>query len=450
MANILHVQDVVDIGIEKEKARRDFYNQVANHFNDTEITKNHAVELNVTSTDINWVDEVIATFVYPNTTEQNVSLQEGLVNANASSIDEETGTVNIRATYTVGDNDTIGEAGELNISNFEWHLINFTYDYEYPPVVVAVPVTDTDDDSNALIPVITNVTNTSFWINLCEDAGSSSCSATVEEETVNYFVFDVNKTDEYSWIDVGTIVGRTNGSDTIATFNLTFANPPYVWASVQTDSNGGNYIAPTIWTDTALTTEVELLGCEHPGTANDCGTGRTETFGYVAIDVNNVNITDFESGLYSLNNSQWSTVTFGPYPAIPRIMVTQNDDNGGQDPQYPWARYVTTSSAQIRFCEQDVAGDCDTHANESVAWFTVPEGGIFIPGTLQPDVYDEQANMTGRDYPDVINETVYNISSVIEQYWLIGHPSQDPALNGDEVGSGQVEKAKPDKKPKKR
>lgn len=37
MKSILHIQDVVDIGIEKEKARRDFYDQVAKHFNDDEI-----------------------------------------------------------------------------------------------------------------------------------------------------------------------------------------------------------------------------------------------------------------------------------------------------------------------------------------------------------------------------------------------------------------------------
>jgi len=46
--------------------------------------------------------------------------------------------------------------------------------------------------------------------------------------------------------------------------------------------------------------------------------------------------------------------------------------------------------------------------------------------------------------------TVYNISSVIEQVWLIGHPSKDAELNGSEVGSGEIEKTGPKKKPKKR
>ena len=38
MTNLLKIVDVVNIGIEKEKARRDFYNHVAQHFDDTELT----------------------------------------------------------------------------------------------------------------------------------------------------------------------------------------------------------------------------------------------------------------------------------------------------------------------------------------------------------------------------------------------------------------------------
>ena len=37
MQNVLKVVDVVNIGIEKEKARRDFYGQVAQHFDDAEM-----------------------------------------------------------------------------------------------------------------------------------------------------------------------------------------------------------------------------------------------------------------------------------------------------------------------------------------------------------------------------------------------------------------------------
>ena len=37
MVNVFNAGEIVDIGIEKEKARRDFYDQVANHFDEPEM-----------------------------------------------------------------------------------------------------------------------------------------------------------------------------------------------------------------------------------------------------------------------------------------------------------------------------------------------------------------------------------------------------------------------------
>jgi rubrerythrin len=37
MANVLSIEDVVDLGIQKEKARRDFYARVAEHFKEAEM-----------------------------------------------------------------------------------------------------------------------------------------------------------------------------------------------------------------------------------------------------------------------------------------------------------------------------------------------------------------------------------------------------------------------------
>lgn len=46
--------------------------------------------------------------------------------------------------------------------------------------------------------------------------------------------------------------------------------------------------------------------------------------------------------------------------------------------------------------------------------------------------------------------TCYNISSVIEQTWLIGHPSPEEPKAEGEVGSGKVEKSKPARRSRKR
>ena len=54
-------------------------------------------------------------------------------------------------------------------------------------------------------------------------------------------------------------------------------------------------------------------------------------------------------------------------------MVSQNDDDGAQDPQYPWARNVLSTSADIRYCEADGTDDCDTHNSEIMRWLTLPQ-----------------------------------------------------------------------------
>jgi hypothetical protein len=52
-------------------------------------------------------------------------------------------------------------------------------------------------------------------------------------------------------------------------------------------------------------------------------------------------------------------------------MATVNDDAGGQDPKNPWVRNVSSAGADVRFCEQDGANDCDNHTNENTAWFVL-------------------------------------------------------------------------------
>ena len=46
--------------------------------------------------------------------------------------------------------------------------------------------------------------------------------------------------------------------------------------------------------------------------------------------------------MQDIDNSTWTPVIFSPQYIWPRIMVTQNDDDGAQDTQYSWARNVYT------------------------------------------------------------------------------------------------------------
>ncbi len=111
------------------------------------------------------------------------------------------------------------------------------------------------------------------------------------------------------------------------------------------------------WVDdgTLSTSSMDMVGCRHDGNGDGCAAGTAESVAYLAIDVVNANITGFQYGTESISNSTWTSTPFGQNYGEARIMVTQNSDNGAQDPEYSWAKNITTNSANIRFCEQDDA-----------------------------------------------------------------------------------------------
>jgi hypothetical protein len=81
----------------------------------------------------------------------------------------------------------------------------------------------------------------------------------------------------------------------------------------------------------------------------------------------------FDTWFADISNSDWTNMTFTPtYTDIPVVMVTQNDDDGNQDTQYPRARNITTAWGQFRYCEQDAANVCHTHTSEFVRRFSLP------------------------------------------------------------------------------
>jgi hypothetical protein len=94
----------------------------------------------------------------------------------------------------------------------------------------------------------------------------------------------------------------------------------------------------------------------------------------------------FNAGRADINNSAWTNATFtNTYTDIPMVMVTQNDDDGGQDPQYPRARNVTTTTMQFRYCEQDDINVCNSHTSERVHWFALDAYIYTVPGSISID-----------------------------------------------------------------
>ncbi len=291
------------------------------------------------------------------------------------------------------------EAGEVTISDsLNWTSITLSGTYASAPVIIATPVTAVNCEAQGScagnstgggggmypIPIVRNVTTTGFDISMCVDGGNTACSTGVSAETFHWFAFDVDDAANYDWIEVGTTTNvDVSGGNTSGTFTTSFATAPVVWTQAQTYSQSGNIGAVAWVNDTVTTSAFTYIGCTHQGTGNSCTGGTNETFGYVAIDTTNEAFdatSNFQSGMVDISNSQWAGGTFSPGYTNPRVMVTQNDDDGGEDPQYAWVRNVTNSGMDFRYCEEDSGTTCNTHTSEKTYWFALEEP---VEGTSQ-------------------------------------------------------------------
>ncbi len=381
--------------------------------NDTSVTIGDNVTVFADVTDNVNVTNVTATVRYPNGTFANLTLRNGTTNITKTTADQESGSV----LYAGSSGAVIGETGSVDVANFTWHWISFTNRYGNKPVVVATPATENAGDDNGLIPLIKDINTSGFNVTICKDTATPYCNTTAALETLHYVVIDRDAISSLSWIDAGWITAATDGSSTTASWGKTFTNAPRVWATVNTYNQTYGELAATEWVDAITTTgTTKFIGCTHQGTGNSCDLGNpSERFGYIAIDVANANISGFESGYKDISNSVWTAVSFSPTYTSPIIMVLQNDDDGGQDPEYPWAKSVTTSGADIRYCEQDGYGDCDTHTSEIVVWGALENGSVMLNG------YTENQNGSYTTYTNVSVQSFLSINRVtvtitIDQY----------------------------------
>ena len=283
--------------------------------------------------------------------------------------------------------DSIGETGSLDLQNNEQKTITFKNKYSQTPVLLAVPVTDNDDDNNPLVPIIHSINSTTAIISLCEDAGLTTCSTDTELETINYYIFDINKSNIYPWIDVGYVNNKvSNGASSSFSFSKTFTNVPYVFGQSQTYGSASNQIGTHTWFPSKTTNSANLVACDHPGTGDVCAGTFTDNIGYVAIDVVLANLIGLDFGTQSISASTWTPISFTQSYTNPNILVAQNSETGAQDPQYPWAKDLTTTGSQIRYCEADGGNYCDSHNAETVIWMSLEDGFIQVNNTVTLDI----------------------------------------------------------------
>jgi hypothetical protein len=260
----------------------------------------------------------------------------------------------------------------------DWLYVPFTTGYSITPVVLATPQTQSNGE-NYPIPRVRNVTTAGFELSVCLDSALATCDPNPNPEDIAIFVVDMDKVAMVDGMDAGIMGTATNGANTALTYNKTFLNVPYIYTTSQTYSQGVNNMAPIAWVDGLTLTTANFIGCVHQSPAGwwsvDVCTAwqPNEQIGRLAIDPTTISFTGYDRGTNDISNSDWTNISFTPtYVNPPLVMVTQNDDDGGQDPQYPWARNITTTAAQYRYCEQDGNNVCNSHTSEWVRRFSLP------------------------------------------------------------------------------
>lgn len=407
------------------------------NYTDSTIFTGENTTINATITDVNGnstVDSVISTILGPNSTSYNISLNPEIVNDNLTTGNLESTEQNYTA---INNGATIGEAGTIELYNRTSKIINLTNEYSKEPVIIAIPGTQNNDDS-AYVPIINSINTTNVNISLCRDDGATTCDTNYNPETLHYMIFDVEKANNFSWLEVGKINVTTDGAANSFSFGKTFSNSPVLFGLPQTyniDSVVSNGIGAMAWFPSSTTTGADIVGCDHPGTGNDCAGTATEEFGYVAIDTTNENFSKFDSGSESIGNSDWTSVSYDENYDNPILTVMVNSETGPEDPKYPWARNIGSAGAEIRYCESEGANSCDSHNGEDTQWMIFEEGLMQI-GNGGKDIEEDELIKT---YNNVFLEDTFNITNISINLTVSGYDNSGSNERGNNDSDLQIE-----------
>lgn len=310
------------------------------------------IEISANVTDNLAVDTVTANITYPNGTIATITLTQ----ANPPI---ETGTVNTNGWTTVQTN----------------HYDN--------PIVVAKPRqgAETSPDNEVATAIITNITNTSFRIQLRNESSAipGTASYLIAENGThqlnngmlvqagrlnNVATYDANGEDPTNWYN--------------ATFPTPYASAPAVIASPNTD-NAQDWVTVRYDSGTLTTTGVSLsLEIDQtygaaPIAATGVGNGQNNSIGWIAI--NRTSATNMEGALEASvdedpDAGDFRTLTFTPAFSTPPAFFAIGEEATGPDPTTIGIANLTNTTVQIRLTEERTDGE-QAHASEDVSWAAI-------------------------------------------------------------------------------
>lgn len=279
------------------------------------------------------------------------------------------GHVNETVSYVVAesgrhvlDDGTILEAGSTMLDT-GFATVNYTSSFSADPVVLSSVVTERDDAAVTIRQ---------------RNVGTASFEARLQEEEAADQQHDFEQVD---WIAIEQGIGSTLEADTLnvnsswqtLTFGQSFASPPVLLASMQTQSGGD----PAALRYRQLNSASAQLFVEEE-TSADSETGHgNEQVGYLALPVGNLSSLQ-ASGLSQIGetgtvtaNHNWTTVNLSQTYLDPVVIVSPVGF-AGNEPSTVRVRNVTGSSFEVQVDEWDYLNGW--HPLETLSYLVVESG----------------------------------------------------------------------------
>ena len=269
------------------------------------------------------------------------------------------------------DRTAVGEAGRTtDMNNDNWYSDSFTGDYGKIPLIFVTTQTTRggQDPSSAHLR---GIDRNGFETQHCEFDGGNSCD-THNREDNGWLAVDPSSTDSVTGLETGSF-STTSGSGSYAVSFETMSQEPLVFTQSQTSDGAPTRNTQAMDVDAAGAT-VEF--CEQDST-DSCEGHTDEKIAWMAVDPSQLDESaGFEYGSTTVHDSNWDRISFDHSFSDPVVIVDVQTENGGQEALYPEVDDVSSSGADIRYCESESGDSCDTHAGEEIAWLAVETGTL--------------------------------------------------------------------------
>ncbi len=286
----------------------------------------------------------------------------------------------------------IGEAGTKAVmgNDFESVSINSNY-YDSTPLVFTTTQTY-EGPKDPSLAKIKNVTTSGFDTQHCEY--HLGCDSMHTTETNGWLALDPDKIQNTKGMDGG--ITTISGNNTVEVFfHKTFVNTPIVFAQVI--SAGVENINAKITGRTTNRAAIKL--CEQ-NSANGCnGLHGSETVAWLAIDPQVADkLSSWDWGTVTCGDASWESVSYS-LSSTPIVIVETQTENSSEHEMISEANNISSTGAQIRFCETDGSDVCTSHVNETCAWLAVLPGDVegasdFRPTGLQVEGQSNPIDLT--------------------------------------------------------